>query len=74
MPDYNLTPGQSHMLRAFIGEEKWKFEKAMQLKKARYKKERFLKKNVVKMTPDELVTMQTKVKALSDEFEAYCAD
>ena len=27
-PDFNLTPGQCHMLTAFIGEEKWKFEKA----------------------------------------------
>ena len=34
VPDFKLTPGQSHMLTAFIGEEKWKFEKARQLKKA----------------------------------------
>ena len=34
LPELNLTPGQSHMLTAFIGEEKWKFEKARQLKKA----------------------------------------
>ena len=34
MPDFNLTPGQSHMLTAFIGKEKWKFEKARQMKKA----------------------------------------
>ena len=27
MPDFKLTPGQSHMLTAFIQEEKWKFEK-----------------------------------------------
>ncbi len=40
MPDSNLTPGQNHMLIALIGEEKWKFEKAMKLKKAQYKKER----------------------------------
>ena len=50
MPDFKLTPGQSHMLTAFIQEEKWKFEKARQLKKVQYKKERFLKKNVVSMT------------------------
>ena len=30
MPDFKLTPGQSHMLTAFIQEEKWKFEKAAQ--------------------------------------------
>ena len=34
MPDFKLTPGQSHMLTAFIQEEKWKFEKARKLKKA----------------------------------------
>ncbi len=34
MPDFKLTPGQSHMLTAFIQEEKWKFEKARQIKKA----------------------------------------
>jgi hypothetical protein len=33
LPDLNLTPGQSHMLNAFIGEEKWKFEKARKVKK-----------------------------------------
>ena len=74
MPDFKLTPGQSHMLTAFIGEEKWKFEKARQLKKAQYKKERFLKKNVVSMTTEELVTIQTEIKKLSDDFDAYHAD
>ena len=44
MPDFKLAYGQSHMLTAFKGEEKWKFEKAGQLKKAQYKKERLLKK------------------------------
>ena len=34
MPDFKLTPGQSHMLTHFIQEEKWKFEKASQIKKA----------------------------------------
>src|SRR3990170_4296883 len=74
MPDFKLTPGQSHMLTAFITKEKWKFEKARQVKKAQYRKEHFLKKNVVKMSPEELVTMQKEIKALSDEFDAYHAD
>src|SRR3989337_1633438 len=74
MPDFKLTPGQSHMLTAFIGEEKWKFEKAKQLKKAQYRKERFLKKNVVSMTTEELVTIQSEIKKLSDEFDVYRAD
>ena len=55
MPDFKLTYGQSHMRTAFIGKEKWKFEKARQLKKAQYKKERLLKKNIVEMTTDELI-------------------
>ena len=74
MPDFKLTPGQSHMLTHFIQEEKWKFEKARQIKKAQYKKERYLKKNVVSMTTEELVTIQTEIKKLSDDFEAYRAD
>ena len=69
MPDFKLTPGQSHMLTAFIQEEKWKNEKARQLKKAQYRKERFLKKNVVSMTTEELVTIQSEIKKLSDEFD-----
>ena len=70
MPDFNLPPGQSHMLTHFIQEEKWKFEKARQIKNAQYKQERFLKKNVVSMTTEELVTIQAESKKLSDEFDA----
>ena len=62
------------MLTHFIQEEKWKFEKAGQIKKAQYKKERYLKKNVVSMTTKELVTIQTEIKKLSDDFEAYRTD
>ena len=38
MPDFKLTPSQSHMLTHFIQEEKWKFEKARQIKKAHTKR------------------------------------
>ena len=38
MPDFHLTAGQSHMLTHFIIEEKWKFEKAREIKKAQYRK------------------------------------
>ena len=69
MPDFKLTPGRSHMLTHFIQEEKWKFEKARQIKK-----ERYLKKNVISMTTEELVTIQTEIKKLSDDFDAYRAD
>ena len=74
MPDFKLTPGQSHMLTHFISEEKWKYEKARQLKKAQYRKEKFLKNNVVSMTTDELVKLQSEIKVLSDDFNAYYAD
>ena len=74
MPDFKLTPGQSHMLTAFIQEEKWKFEKARQIKKAQYRKEKFLKNNVVTMTTDELVKIQSEIKVLGDDFNAYYAD
>ena len=73
-PDFKLTPGQSHMLTHFIQEEKWKYEKARQIKKAQYKKERYLKKNVASMTTEELVTTQSEIKKLNDEFDAYHAD
>ena len=74
LPDFKLTPGQSHMLTHFIQEEKWKFEKARQIKKAQYKKEKFLKNNVITMTTDELVKIQSEIKTLSDDFKAYYAD
>ena len=46
----------------------------MQIKKAQYKKEKFLKNNVVTMTTDELVKIQSEIKTLSDDFQAYYAD
>ena len=70
MPDFNLSPGQSHMLTHFITEEKWKFEKARQIKKTQFRKEKFLKNNVVNMTPDDLLKIQAEIKALSDNFNA----
>jgi len=74
MPDFHLTPGQSHMLTHFITEEKWKFEKAREIRKAQYRKEKLLKKNVVRMTPEELLQAQSEIQALSKDFDAYYAD
>ena len=62
IPDFHLTPGQNHMLSHFITEEKWKFEKARQIKKTQFRIEKFLKNNVVNMTPDELLKIQAKSK------------
>ena len=47
MPDFKLTLGQNHMLTHFIQEEKWKYDQARQIKKAQYRKEKYLKNNVV---------------------------
>ena len=70
----NLTPGQSHVLTAFIEEEKWKFEQGRSLKKAKHKKQRYLKDNVLTLTPDQLLALQVEIKQLSDEFDRYHAD
>ena len=74
VPPYIITPGQSHVLTAFIEEEKWKFEEGRRLKKAQYKKQRYLKDNVLTLTPDQLVALQAEIKQLSDEFNRYYAD
>ena len=74
LPEINLTPGQSHVLTAFIEEEKWKFEEGRRLKKAQYKKQCYLKDNVLTLTPNQLIALQTEIKKLSEEFEAYKAD
>ena len=62
------------MLNAFIGKEKWKFQKAKQVKKAHYKKERFMRNNVLTLATEELVTVQREIRDLSDEFDKYHAD
>src|SRR4051812_11989006 len=74
MPDFKLTPGQSHMLTHFIQEEKWKYDRARQIKKSQYRKEKLLRKNVLTMKPEELIKMQADIKSLSDDFDAYYAD
>ena len=74
LPEMNLTPGQSHVLTAFIDEEKWKYEQGRKVKKAQYKKERFLKQNILKLSPEELVALQSEIKNLSDEFDRYYAE
>ena len=69
-----LTPGQSHVLTHFIEEEKWKYEEGRRLKKPRYKKQRFLKDNVLTLTPEQLIAVQAKIKQLSDDFNRYHVD
>ena len=74
LPEMNLTPGQSHVLTHFIEEEKWKYEEGRRPKKAQYKKQRYLKDNVLTLTPDQLLALQVEIKQLSDEFDRYHAD
>ena len=74
LPKMNLTPGQSHVLTAFIEEEKWKYEEGRRLKKAQYKKQRYLKDHVLTLTPEQLVALQAEIKQLSEEFNRYYAD
>src|SRR3954467_3608399 len=74
LPDFKLTPGQSHMLTHFIQEEKWKYDQARAIKKSQYRKEKLLKQNVVKMNTDELLKMQAEIKSLSAKFDSYYAD
>ena len=47
---------------------------ARQIKKVQYRKEKFLKNNVVSMTTDDLVKIQSEIKVLGDDFNAYYAD
>ena len=74
LPEMNLTPGQSHVLTAFIEEEKWKFEQGRSLKKAQYKKWHYLKDNVLTLTPDQLIALQDEIRQLRDEFDRYHVD
>ena len=52
MPDLGLTPGQSHIVTTFIAKERWKYDQARSVKKARYKKQRHLKDNVLGLPPE----------------------
>ena len=71
LPELNLTPGQSHMFTVFITEEKWKYDQARVAKKAQYEKQRYLKDNVLNLSPEQLIALQADIKKLSDEFDAY---
>ncbi|KAI4994627.1 hypothetical protein ZWY2020_034268 [Hordeum vulgare] len=52
--DLKLPPGISHMVTTFINEAKWKEQQARQAKVAKIKKEKFLRQNLLKLTPDAL--------------------
>ncbi|KAI5003658.1 hypothetical protein ZWY2020_030818 [Hordeum vulgare] len=65
--DLKLPPGISHMVATFINEAKWKEQKARQARVAKAKKEKFLKQNLLKLTPNALVSTQAELQVLTDK-------
>ncbi|KAI5015695.1 hypothetical protein ZWY2020_057085 [Hordeum vulgare] len=68
LDDLKLPPGISHMVATFINEAKWKEQQARQAKVAKIKKEKFLKQNLLKLTPDALVSTQAELKKLTNKY------
>ncbi|KAI4997073.1 hypothetical protein ZWY2020_052415 [Hordeum vulgare] len=68
LDDLKLPPGISHMVATFINEAKWKEQQAKQAKIAKLKKEKFLKQNLLNLTPDALVSTQAELKTLTDKY------
>ncbi|KAI5012685.1 hypothetical protein ZWY2020_024951 [Hordeum vulgare] len=66
--DLKLPPGISHMVTTFINEAKWKEQQTRQAKVAKIKKEKFLKQNLLELTPNALVTTQAELKKLTDKY------
>ena len=56
LDDLKLPPGISHMVATFINEAKWKEQQAKQVKVGKLKKEKFLRQNLLNLTPDALVS------------------
>ncbi|KAI4997385.1 hypothetical protein ZWY2020_052727 [Hordeum vulgare] len=56
------------MVATFINEAKWKEQQAKQAKVAKLKKEKFLKQNLLSLTPDALVSTQAELKNLTDKY------
>ncbi|KAI5003154.1 hypothetical protein ZWY2020_030314 [Hordeum vulgare] len=65
--DLKLPPGISHMVDTFINKAKWKEQKAKQAKIAKAKKEKFLTQNLLKLTPDAVVSTQAELQVLTDK-------
>ena len=57
------------MVATFINEAKWKEQKAKQAKIAKARKEKFLRQNVLKLTPEALVSTQAELQVLTDKCE-----
>ena len=61
-------------MTVLIAEEKWKYDQARSLKKTQFKKQCYLKDNVLSLSPEQLIALQADIKKLSDEFDAYKAE
>ncbi|KAI5007456.1 hypothetical protein ZWY2020_051015 [Hordeum vulgare] len=68
LDDLKLPPSISHMVATFINEAKWKEQQAKQAKVAKLKKEKFLKQNLLNLTPDALVSTEAELKNLTDKY------
>ena len=62
------------MVATFINEAKWKEQQAKQAKVAKLKKEKFLKQNLLKLTPEALVSTQVELKTLTDKYTSLHVD
>ncbi|KAI4999241.1 hypothetical protein ZWY2020_003830 [Hordeum vulgare] len=57
------------MVATFINEAKWKEQQARPAKVAKAKKEKFLRQNLLKLTPDALVSTQAELQVLTDKYD-----
>ena len=56
------------MVAMFFNEAKWKETQAKQAKVAKLKKEKFLRQNLLNLTPYALVSTQAELKTLTDKY------
>ncbi|KAI4999429.1 hypothetical protein ZWY2020_004018 [Hordeum vulgare] len=66
--DLKLPPGISHMVATFINKAKWKETQAKQAKAAKLKIEKFLRQNLLSLTPDALVSTHAELKTLTHKY------
>jgi hypothetical protein len=69
LDELNLPPGLSHVLSTFILNEKHKIAQAKLVRKQQLQKEKELQKNMLSISPQQLVSLQTEIQQLSEEFE-----
>ena len=69
LDDLDLPPGPSHVLTAFIMNEKYKIEQAKLVRKQQLQKQKELQRNMLTISPQQLVSMQAEIQQLSEEYE-----